>query len=156
MKSMQQWLADYGESHRNPKNKLIHWICVPLILFSVLGLLWLVPVPAAVAQYGAWVNWASLLMALTVIYYVLLSPSIAIGMAMVALVMFTVISRLQEAAPAPLWMIFTGIFVAAWIGQFIGHEIEGKRPSFFKDLQFLLIGPAWLMADVYRKSGIKV
>lgn len=156
MKSIQQWLDDYSESHRNATNKLIHWICVPLILFSVLGLLWIVPVPAAMSQFGAWVNWASVLMAFAVVYYLVLSPSIAIGMALVALVMFTVISRIQEAEPAPLWMVFAGVFVAAWVGQFIGHQIEGKRPSFFKDLQFLLIGPAWLMADVYRKAGIKV
>ena len=45
------------------------------------------------------------------------------------------------------------VFVLAWIGQFIGHLIEGKRPSFFKDLQFLLIGPAWLMAFVYRAAA---
>lgn len=156
MKTMQQWLDDYGDSHRNKTNKLIHWICVPAILFSVLGLLWLVPVPAALSQHGAWVNWASLLMALTIAYYLVLSPSIALGMAMVALVMFTLIARLQEAGIQPLWAVFVGIFVAAWIGQFIGHNIEGKRPSFFKDLQFLLIGPAWLMADVFRRSGIKV
>lgn len=156
MKRIQDWLDDYGDSHRNPTNKLIHWVCVPLILFSVLGLLWIVPVPEVFAQYGAWVNWATLLMALTVLYYLVLSPSIAVGMALVALVMFTVINRLEEAAIAPMWMVFVGIFVAAWIGQFIGHKIEGKKPSFFKDLQFLLIGPAWLMADAYRRAGIKV
>jgi uncharacterized membrane protein YGL010W len=152
MKTLDQWLADYGESHTNRANKLIHWICVPAILFSILGLLWLVPVPAAFAALGPWANWATAAMALAVVYYAVLSPTIAVGMAFIALVMFTIIARLQEAGVSPLWAVFVGIFVVAWIGQFIGHHIEGKRPSFFKDLQFLLIGPAWLMAAAYRRA----
>lgn len=156
MKTMQQWLDEYGESHRNPTNKTIHWICVPSILFSVLGLLWLVPVPEVVASAGPWVNWATLAMTAAVVYYLVLSPRLAVGMALIALVMFTLINRIEQALTFPAWMLFVGVFVVAWIGQFIGHEIEGKKPSFFKDLQFLLIGPAWLMADAFRRAGIKV
>ena len=48
-----------------------------------------------------------------------------------------------------------GIFVIAWIGQFIGHKIEGKKPSFLEDLQFLMVGPAWLLSFIYKKVGIK-
>ena len=55
----------------------------------------------------------------------------------------------------PLWSIALTIFVGAWIGQFIGHKLEGKKPSFFNDLQFLMIGPAWLMGFIYRKLNIK-
>ncbi|MGH8194276.1 MAG: DUF962 domain-containing protein [Woeseiaceae bacterium] len=153
MRTMQQWLDEYSQSHRHPTNKTIHWICVPAILFSVLGLLWLIPVPRFAATIGPWMNWATLLMALAVIYYLILSPALALGMAVIALVMFAVIYQLELAITFPLWMLFVGIFVVAWIGQFIGHEIEGKKPSFFKDVQFLLIGPAWLLADLYRHVG---
>jgi uncharacterized membrane protein YGL010W len=76
-------------------------------------------------------------------------------MALLAVVMFGIIYQLDVALTFPLWRLFAGIFIVAWIGQFIGHEIEGKKPSFFKDLQFLLIGPAWLMADLYRRLGIE-
>jgi uncharacterized membrane protein YGL010W len=55
---------------------------------------------------------------------------------------------------APLWLVCVIIFVVAWIGQFYGHKVEGKKPSFLKDIQFLLIGPAWLMHFIYRKLGI--
>lgn len=156
MKTMQQWLDEYGESHRNPTNKTIHWICVPSILFSVLGLLWLIPVPQFAAAIGPWINWSVLLMVAAVLYYLVLSPNLAVGMALIAMVMFALIDRLEQAVTFPLWWLFVGVFVVAWIGQFIGHEIEGKKPSFFKDLQFLLIGPAWLMADAYRRAGIKI
>jgi uncharacterized membrane protein YGL010W len=151
---MHQWLDEYGDSHRHPTNKAIHWICVPAILFSVLGLLWLIPVPD-IAAISPWANWATLLMALTTIYYLILAPALAGGMALLAVVMFGIIYQLDVALTFPLWRLFAGIFIVAWIGQFIGHEIEGKKPSFFKDLQFLLIGPAWLMADLYRRLGIE-
>lgn len=153
MKTMQQWLDEYGESHRNPVNKAIHWVCVPLILFSILGLLWGVPVPQPVAA-AAWVNWATLLAAAALVYYAVLSGSIAAGMLVVVLIMFGLIAWLEQAVPVPPWIVYAAIFAAAWIGQFIGHRIEGRKPSFFKDLQFLLIGPAWLMADAYRRAGI--
>ncbi|HEX6315045.1 MAG TPA: Mpo1-like protein [Gemmatimonadaceae bacterium] len=154
MRTMQQWLDEYGESHRHPTNKTIHWICVPVILFSVLGLIRLIPVPQFAAAIGPWANWATVVMALAVIYYLLLSASLALGMAVIAAAMLAVIRWLELSLPFPPWMLFVGIFVAAWIGQFIGHEVEGKKPSFFKDVQFLLIGPAWLLADLYRHFGI--
>lgn len=151
---MDQWLAEYGDSHRNPTNKAIHWICVPLILFSVLALLWVVPVPGVFAAVGTWLNWATLLMAAAFAYYVVLSPKHALGMALIALAMFLVIDWLHRAAPVPVWAIALVVFVGAWIGQFVGHQVEGKKPSFFKDLQFLLIGPAWLLDDAYKRLGI--
>jgi uncharacterized membrane protein YGL010W len=156
MKTMNQWLDEYGESHRNPTNKAIHWICVPLILFTVLGLLWLIPVPAAVAATSPFLNWSTLLMALAVVYYLLLSPRLAVGMALIAVLMFAGVYWVVTSAPVAPWIVFVAVFVGAWIGQFIGHEIEGKKPSFFKDLQFLLIGPAWLMAHAFRKAGIRI
>jgi uncharacterized membrane protein YGL010W len=151
---MRQWLDEYSDSHRHPTNKAIHWICVPAILFSVLGLLWLIPAPD-IAAFSPWVNWATLLMGFAIIYYLILAPALAGGMALLAVVMFSIIYRLDAALTFPLWRLFAVVFIVAWIGQFIGHEIEGKKPSFFKDLQFLLIGPAWLMADVYRRLGIE-
>ncbi len=154
MRTMQQWLDEYGESHRHPVNKRIHWICVPAILFSVLGLVWLVPVPPEAAAAGPWVNWATLVTALAVIYYLVLSPALAAGMAGIVLLMLLVIAWLEAVIAFPLWMLFAAVFVVAWAGQFAGHRVEGRKPSFFKDVQFLLIGPAWLLADLYRHLGI--
>lgn len=153
MKTMRQWLDEYGESHRHPTNKVIHWVCVPAILFCVLGILWLLPVPQVAMPLGPWINWATLVTALAVIYYLVLAPGLALGMAVVTFAMLAIVHRLEQAVSFPLWLLFTGVFVAAWIGQFIGHEIEGRKPSFFKDLQFLLIGPAWLLAALVHHPG---
>jgi len=152
MKTIQSWLDEYGDSHRNPMNKRIHWVCVPLIMLSVLGFLWGAPRPGAFAAFGAYANWATLVILASLLYYALLSPRLAAGMLIVSAVMCLVL-QLLAGLPWPLWWTSLAIFVGAWIGQFIGHKIEGKKPSFFKDLQFLLIGPVWLLADAYKRLG---
>ncbi|MTI42804.1 putative membrane protein YGL010W [Roseibium hamelinense] len=144
-------LDEYGESHQNAINKFIHWICVPVIVWTVTALLWSVPIPAAFEAYP-YVNWSTIVIALAAVYYLTLSVPLAFGMVVIGVIC----SALNAAysLPLPLWQTALGVFVLAWIGQFIGHKIEGKKPSFFKDIQFLLIGPAWLLHFLYRKTGI--
>jgi len=150
---VQEWFDEYGESHRNHLNKLVHWICVPLIVFSVVGLLWAVPVPASWRGVSPLFNFGTLLVVAAVAYYFLLSTPLALGMAIVAAVILAVLTWLEGLA-IPVWQVAAAIFVFAWIGQFIGHIFEGRRPSFFKDVQFLLIGPIWLLAAVYRSLRV--
>lgn len=154
MRTATAWLDEYGESHRNPRNKLLHWICVPVIVVSVIGLLWALPVPAAFREVSPWLNWGTLVLAVGLIYYFTLSPRLGFGMVLVLAAVAACV-RWLEGFATPLWIICTALFVVAWIGQFIGHVYEGKRPSFFKDVQFLLIGPLWLLAHVYRSVGIR-
>jgi uncharacterized membrane protein YGL010W len=150
MRSVEDWLAEYGASHANPANKALHWICVPPIVLAVLGFLWSVPVPDAVAHRAPWLNWSTLAIVAGLGYYALLSVRLALGMLLPLALAVLALERLAALA-TPLWQTCLVIFVVAWIGQFIGHTIEGRRPSFFKDLQFLLIGPLWLLSFVYRK-----
>ena len=139
MKAIDQWFDEYGESHRNPFNKLTHWICVPLITFSVLGMLWAI---------HPWVPMA--VVAAALVFYALLSWQIALAMLVLSLLMLLGLSLMSNV----FWWSL-GIFVVAWIGQFVGHHVEGKKPSFFKDVQFLLIGPAWLLGFVFRLFGVR-
>jgi uncharacterized membrane protein YGL010W len=153
MRCVADWLGEYGESHLDPTNKLLHRICVPLIVLALAGLVWSIPVPQAAAAASAWLNWATLGAALALVYYASLSIRLAVGIALAFLATFVIVDALAEL-PWPLWMTSLAIFIGAWIGQFIGHGIERTRPSFFKDLQFLLIGPLWLVAALYRRLGI--
>jgi uncharacterized membrane protein YGL010W len=155
MRTANEWLTDYGDSHRNPANKALHWVCVPVILWCVLGLVWITPFPSGVRAMLPAANWAVLVVLAGVIYYALLSLPLALGVLPLLLLMLWSIDALDRRGIAPLWLVCVVLFVAAWIGQFIGHAIEGKRPSFFKDVQFLMIGPLWLLADVYRRVGIR-
>jgi uncharacterized membrane protein YGL010W len=153
MRSVTEWLGEYGASHQNPTNELLHWICVPPIVLSVMGFLWSAPVPAALAGVSSWLNWATLAAAAALTYYLLLSPALAAG-ALLSFVVLLSITHALARLPWPLWGTSLVIFVIAWIGQFVGHAVEGKRPSFFKDLQFLLIGPLWLLAAAYRRFSL--
>ncbi len=139
MRKVDELFERYGESHRHPTNKAIHWVCVPLITWSLIALLWVASPALAYAFIGA-----------ATLFYLRLSFPIAMGMLAIAAVMVYPLTLLgDDALPVAL-----AVFVVAWIGQFIGHRIEGRRPSFLEDVKFLLVGPAWLLHFVYRHIGI--
>jgi len=154
MRSVGDWLHEYGLSHRHPVNKLLHFVCVPPIVLAVLGLLWCLPRPAALAALPPWVNFASLAAAAATLYYLVLSPVLALGVAVIFIALLFLTGALATL-PWPLWLTSLVIFVIGWIGQFAGHAVERARPSFLKDLQFLLIGPLWLLAAAYRRFGVR-
>jgi uncharacterized membrane protein YGL010W len=154
MRKIDSLLSEYGESHQNVTNKTIHWICVPLIFFSMVGMVASIPSESVSHLFGVYANWATLTMVLILFYYISLSISLSIGMAVFALVCLYLTREIALSGVAPLWLVCSIIFVLAWIGQFYGHKVEGKKPSFLKDLQFLLIGPAWLMHFIYKRIGI--
>lgn len=155
MRKIDMLLTEYGESHQNHTNKAVHWVCVPVIVWTVMVLLHSLPVPTWFAALP-WLDWLIVSLGLAMIYYVLLSPSLAVGIAVYAATGIYLIRLLESATTRPIWQFGLGLFVLAWIGQFWGHKIEGKKPSFFKDIQFLLIGPAWLLSFLYRRAGIPI
>jgi uncharacterized membrane protein YGL010W len=133
-------LEQYSESHRHPTNELIHFVCVPVIVFTLLGILWSIhPVLALAACVAA------------LLYYFRLSHPFAFGMLLMSAVMLAVLALMPPMTVLPLSI---AIFVVAWIGQFIGHKIEGRKPSFFDDLRFLLIGPLFVLGFLYRRLKI--
>ena len=153
-KSADQWFAEYGECHHNSVNEVIHWICIPAITLSLLGLLWSVPMPASWGEGALYVNLASLFIVAAMVFYLRLSPPLAIGMFALAALFFALIVGYDKLGFWPVWRVALGIFIVAWILQFVGHKLEGKKPAFFEDLQFLLIGPIWLLGFIYRRLGI--
>ncbi|HXS57534.1 MAG TPA: Mpo1-like protein, partial [Hanamia sp.] len=148
-----QWLEEYGESHKNETNKSIHWICVPAIFFSIVGLLYSIKLPWIIDTHT--VNVAMIAILLITIYYLRLSLPLGIGMFIFGVICLFIAHLIEKYVPAPLWLVCVIIFVLAWIGQFYGHHVEGKKPSFLKDIQFLLIGPMWLMSFIYEAIGIR-
>lgn len=151
MSRIKALLSEYGESHQNSTNKLIHWICVPLIFFSIFGMLRTIPVPESLQDISPLFNWSNTILVLVLVYYFSLSIPLFLGFIVWAsIVSFGNDALFKLYGSTHLLIISIAIFVLAWIGQFIGHGIEGKKPSFFKDLQFLLIGPAWLMNFILK------
>jgi uncharacterized membrane protein YGL010W len=152
MRSVHDWFESYGKDHQNATNRLIHWICVPAILWSVIAALWTLPVPASLGRPGLWCALA--MVAVLSFYWRLSRP---LGAAMIALfVALALATHFAYGALGPLRLLelAAAVFVIAWIGQFVGHRIEGARPSFLTDLVYLLIGPAWLVGKIMRRAGI--
>lgn len=147
-------LAEYSADHQNPVNRLVHTICVPLIFVSIVAFLWAIPLPDALTAASPWLNIGTLMLAGVTLYYLRLAPRLGLGMVVAALLIIPLVGT-AAALSVPLWQQALLVFVLAWIGQFVGHAIEGKRPSFFRDLRFLLIGPLWVLAKLYAALGIR-
>ena len=147
------WFEAYGHSHQNGLNKAIHWVCVPLITLTLVALLWTLPT-GPLETVAPWFNWSLLLIGTALVFYVRLSISIAIGMSVLVAAAIGLILAWERFVEVPLWPLAGSLFVVAWIGQFVGHKIEGEKPSFLEDIQFLLVGPAWLLHFIYKKTGI--
>lgn len=159
MKTIQDWFDAYGHSHKNKLNKAVHWICVPLIFYSIVGILSLIPFgfvsdtfPPGMQPY---IHVGTLLVLFGVLFFLRLSVPIALGMIVVSVAMLILVSVTWQIFGENSWIFFVAVFVVSWIGQFIGHKIEGAKPSFFDDLKFLMIGPAWLLHFIYRNLGIR-
>ena len=146
-----RWFAKYSSDHVNLINQRIHVIAVPTILWTVTAMLWCVPVPGSWFRAGFW---CAITMFAAWSFYYRASRPIGFGMLAVFVAMAWFNRWLHGAIGAErlLWLAII-VFVVAWIAQFIGHKIEGKRPSFFTDVIYLLIGPIWVLAKLYRKLG---
>jgi uncharacterized membrane protein YGL010W len=134
-KALDQWLTEYSLSHRHPVNRALHTVCVPIILFALLALLWSVEIAGVRSAYLVMIAVAPFYVRLGTRAVVTLAAQLAVCVLILAVWPTTV----------PLRPVALGLFILAWIGQFIGHAIEGRRPKFFQDLTFLLIGPLWVV-----------
>ena len=146
-----RWFASYSDDHRNDANQRIHVLCVPAILWSVVALLWCIPTPGTLFRDGVF---AGVAMVVAALFYYRHSRRLGLGMAIAFVVIGLITRALHDALGSrDLAIAAAVVFVIAWIGQFVGHKIEGRKPSFLTDLTYLLIGPAWVLAKLYRKLG---
>lgn len=154
MRTAQQWFDDYAVSHQNETNQLIHYICVPLIFFSVIGLFMSIPTGILESTLGLYnpilENWAVVFGIVSLIFYLRLGFWYFVQMLFFLLI--AIIGNYWMGNNVNLLYASLIIFIVAWIGQFYGHKVEGKKPSFIKDLQFLLIGPLWVLQKIGSKK----
>lgn len=152
MKTLDNWFSEYAVSHQNETNKAIHYICVPAIFFSIVGLLMSIP-PGFLSgifsgEFPMMENWAIPVLLLVLVFYFRLSVNM--GLKVFVFAVLCIVANYFISMVAPLWLVSLLIFAIAWAGQFYGHKVEGKKPSFLKDLQFLLIGPAWVIDNIFK------
>lgn len=146
MSKLQSLLSEYGESHQNRTNVIIHKVFVPLIMLSVIGILFAVPTPSFMEKLN--LNWALVAVALTLLYYARLSMKYFLFMIPILGIMYWIVAA--SADNLNILIASVVVFIISWAFQFIGHKIEGKKPSFLKDLLFLLIGPLWVAKSLFR------
>ncbi|MCD9031707.1 DUF962 domain-containing protein [Luteimonas sp. Y-2-2-4F] len=152
-RSIDRWFSSYSDDHRNETNQRIHVVAVPLILWSVIALLWCIPAAGGLLRPGAW---AGLAMFAAWLFYFRASRRLGLGMAAMFVAMGALTHALHVALGARgLLVLALAVFVVAWIAQFVGHKLEGRKPSFLTDLVYLLIGPAWVLAKGYRRLGLR-
>lgn len=150
MKTAATWFAQYGQSHQHPVNKFIHWLMVPTIYWTVAALCYSVPVPFI---DGDW-RLAHLVALPILAFYWRLHWTIGLMMTGFTLACLALCTLIAQSGLSLVWLALV-VFAIAWLGQFYGHWLEGKKPSFFEDVQFLLIGPAWLCGHIAVKAGVK-
>ena len=149
MRTLEQWLDEYSDAHQNPRNKQIHYWCVPAIAVTTVALLWLVPIPGTPANLG------QLTLIAAMFFYGYLSSKLALGMLPLVLAMAAGIVAYQQHVALAMWIPAAIIWIVAWFLQFVGHKAEAQKPSFFTDVLFLLIGPLWILGAVFDKIGIR-
>ena len=132
-------IAHYGKSHMNATNEVIHFIAIPLIMLSIVGLMYALHPLVAFA-----------FMAASMVYYARLSTIFLVAMLVWSTILYWLILMMGDK----VWQTSLIIFVGAWIAQFIGHHLEGKKPSFFEDIQYLWVGPLFVLSKLFGKLGI--
>ena len=144
MTNLTDMLAEYAESHQNPFNQKIHKVCVPTIMISIVGLLWAIPS----SYMGANFNWGTVLVVFAMAYYLVLSRKYFFIMIPIVGGMYYINHLLAQTD----YLLVTSavVFIISWVFQFWGHKVEGKKPSFLKDLLFLLIGPLWVAKALFK------
>ncbi|MBC8242853.1 MAG: penicillin acylase family protein [Verrucomicrobia bacterium] len=156
MTRQEKLIARYESFHQDSTNRWIHFACVPLIALSLVGLLWGIKIPTALGdELSVTLNAGAVFIGLVSVYYLFLSIGSLVGMLYFGLAA-SVLSISVEASPLPLFATSLTVFVLAWAGQFVGHGIEGKKPAFTEDVQFLLVSPAWLLDALYKKPAFTV
>jgi uncharacterized membrane protein YGL010W len=147
MRTQRQFLDEYRRTHSNPINALVHTICVPVILFASFGMLWSLPLGLwldLAGTFADWVNGATVVAALALVFYATLSSRAGLYMAIAFLACAAGTVCLQDAGVPVLWFC-AGLWIAAWLGQLYGHHVEGAKPAFLDDAVFLLIGPLFIL-----------
>ncbi len=153
MQEAENWLELYGHSHSNVQFAVIYWLSVPLLVLATVGMLWSLPVPEAFSEISPILNWGSTFLMAAVVYYFIISMSLAIGM----------LPFIFGVALAQIWLleaswslarISASLFVISLLGLYLGHMKHGGLRAVLHDVQLLMIAPAWLLANLYRRIGI--
>ncbi len=150
-----RWLSDYGDSHADITYPGIYWLSVPILVLGTVGMLWSLPIPEEFVKISPVLNWGSAFLMVAVVYYFIISISLAIGM-LPFVVCVTALQLWLVHSSFSLIGVSSGLFVASILGLYLGHYRSGGIKAVFHDIQFMMIAPAWLLSNLYKRLGIPV
>ena len=153
MTETDSWLEHYEQNHSDLSNPLVYWAAVPMVVLGTVGLLWGLPVPVEFYEISPLLNWGSAFLMAATIYYFIISLSIAIGMLPFMLGVATLQLWLARSG-YPALGVSAGLLIAGTVGLGLGRRGTGGISALLKDLQLMMIGPAWLLSVIYRRFGI--
>lgn len=153
MSNADPWLEQYERDHTHAVNRALHWMCIPVVVISVVGLLWSMPVPGVLRDASPVLNWGTFFLMATVVYYFILSIALAVGLLPFVVLVAVAVGWLDNLS-TPLWLVSAAAFAVAGAGLLVGHAFESRRVSLFSDLNFLMIGPLWIIASIYERLRI--
>ncbi len=147
----------YSESYQTTSQKIIHWACSMLIVFSLLGLAWAIPFPYLkfIGQYNGYFNWASFLIAAAVFYYYKILPGLSYVVFFELFVFSYGIMQLDawhKAGGPALWLVSIAIFIPAFALQFANLKIKNTKPTIGDGLKFMILSPLWLVHILFKKN----
>lgn len=153
MKSLQEQMATYAAYHRNGSNKAIHFVFVPLIVWSVMGLLGLIP---GVLVGGVVVTLAHVLTLAVLAYYLRLDFPLGIAMVLFFTVLLVSALELDLRLGGTALSFFGAVFVLSWAAQLVGHRFfEGRKPALADDLFQVFVSPIFIMAEWAFALGLR-
>lgn len=155
MSETDRWLSDYGESHNNIRTPGVYWAAVPVLVLGTVGLLWSLPVPQEFLDISPVLNWGTAFLMASVVYYFIISISLAIGMLPFVVGIATLLMWLDRSAYPVDW-IASALVVAGIAGLYTGHRGAGGFRAVMHDIQLMMIAPVWLLANLYRRLGIPI
>jgi len=153
MSESDSWLRRYGESHRDIRNPVIYWAGVPMVVVGTVGLLWTVPVPHEFFEISPLLNWGTAFLMASAVYYFIISVALAIGMLPFIVGVAGIAIWLQNSEFS-LLRVSLGLLIAGIIALGLGHRDRNSIAPVLEDLQLMMIGPAWLLSELYRRIGI--
>ncbi len=147
------WLQHYEDTHQDLTYPMVYWAAVPMVVLGTVGILWNLPIPDQFFEISPLLNWGTAFLMATAVYYFIISVSLAIGMLPFLLGIAGVQNWLTNSDYSPL-RVSIGLLVAGIIGLWMGHRNQGSLRPVLRDLQLMMIGPAWLLSVLYRRIGI--
>lgn len=147
------WLHRYEETHSDLTNPAVYWAAVPMVVLGTVGLLWSLPIPDAFFEISPLMNWGTAFLMATAVYYFIISVSLAIGM-LPFIIGVAGINMWLDGSDFSLLRVSIGLLLAGIIGLWLGHRNQNSIRPVLDDLQFMMIGPAWLLSVLYKRIGI--